>query len=69
MLGDGAPLLSAHDKPIIWVALEPSDMRLGMDGLTAKVKHALSEDPYGGAWFIFRNKAGNRLKVLTYDLW
>ena len=67
MLSDSTPLLSAHDKPIIWVALEPSDMRLGMDGLCSKVQHVLSQSPYGGEWFVFRNKAGNRLKILTYD--
>ena len=54
-------------NPTIWVALEPSDMRLGMDGLTAKVLHFLAEDPFSGAWFVFRNKAGNRIKVLTHD--
>ncbi len=42
-------------------------MRLGMDGLTAKVLHFLAEDPFSGAWFVFRNKAGNRLKILVND--
>jgi transposase len=54
-------------KPRIWVALEPTDMRLGMDGLCARVQQQLAGDPYGGVWFVFRNKAGTRLKVLHYD--
>lgn len=31
-------------------AIEPADMRLGIDGLCAKVQHFLSQNPYGGEW-------------------
>jgi transposase len=51
----------------IWLAFEPVDMRLGFDGLAAKVAHALKLDPYGGHWFVFRSKNGTRLKVLAFD--
>lgn len=51
----------------IWLAFEPVDMRLGFDGLAARVAHALSMDPYGGQWFVFRSRNGTRLKILTYD--
>lgn len=53
--------------PTIWAAIEPVDMRLGMDGLCAKVQHFLSANPYSGEWFVFRNKSGNRIKLLSYD--
>jgi transposase len=54
-------------QPRIFVAVEPVDLRLGLDGLCARVHHVLSLDAFGGDWFMFRNKAGNRLKVLVFD--
>ena len=38
----------------------PVDMRLGFDGLTAKVHGVLAADPFYGHAFVFRNKRGNR---------
>ncbi|MEZ5738555.1 MAG: IS66 family insertion sequence element accessory protein TnpB [Burkholderiaceae bacterium] len=51
----------------IWLAFEPVDMRLGFDGLAAKVAHVLQQDPYDGHWFVFRSKNGTRIKILTFD--
>ncbi|MBU2795161.1 IS66 family insertion sequence element accessory protein TnpB [Acidithiobacillus sp. VAN18-2] len=51
----------------IWFAAAPVDMRLGFDGLAAKVHGALSADPFGGQAFVFRNRRGDRLKLLLWD--
>ncbi len=51
----------------IFVAVEPVDLRLGLDGLCARIQHGLALNPFGGDWVIFRNKAGNRLKLLVFD--
>ncbi len=51
----------------IWLAFEPVDMRLGFDGLAAKVAYALDKDPYAGHWFVFRSRNGTRIKILTFD--
>lgn len=51
----------------IWLAFQPVDMRLGFDGLAAKVAHALRQDPYDGHWFVFRSRNGTRIKILTFD--
>ena len=51
----------------IWLAVEPVDMRRGIDGLSAIVQQRLGYAPCAGAAFIFRNRAGNRLKVLLWD--
>ncbi len=51
----------------IFVAVEPVDLRLGLDGLCARVQHGLALNPFGGDWVIFRNKAGNRLKLVMFD--
>lgn len=51
----------------IWLAFEPVDMRLGFDGLAAKIAHVLEQDPYDGHWFVFRSRNGTRIKILTFD--
>ncbi|WP_020563554.1 IS66 family insertion sequence element accessory protein TnpB [Methylosarcina fibrata] len=51
----------------IWIAVAPVDMRRGLDGLTAIVQHSLGYSPCAGSAFIFRNRAGNRLRLLLWD--
>lgn len=51
----------------IYLALEPTDMRKSFDTLAARVRDHLRGDPLSGAWFVFRNKGGNRLKILYWD--
>ena len=51
----------------IWLAIEPVDMRRGIDGLSAYAQQALGYAPCAGAAFVFRNKSGNRVKVLCWD--
>lgn len=51
----------------IWLAVAPVDMRRGIDGLSAIVQQALGHAPGAGAAFVFRHRAGNRLKLLRWD--
>lgn len=51
----------------IYLAAAPVDLRKSHDGLAALVEHALLEDPLSGHLFVFRNKAGDRIKVLYWD--
>lgn len=51
----------------IWLVLQPVDLRRGIDSLSALVQTALEQSPFDGAAFVFRNRAGNRLKVLLWD--
>ncbi|WGS84987.1 IS66 family insertion sequence element accessory protein TnpB [Methylomonas sp. UP202] len=51
----------------IWVAVVPVDMRRGLDGLSAIVQQSLGHSPCAGSAFIFRNRAGNRLRLLLWD--
>jgi transposase len=54
----------------IYLALEPTDLRKSFDTLAALVQSHLGADPLSGAWFVFRNKSGDRLKILYWDaLW
>jgi transposase len=51
----------------IWLAVEPVDMRRGIDGLSMVVQQSLQRAPCAGSVFIFCNRAGNRVKVLLWD--
>jgi transposase len=51
----------------ILVAVEPVDFRCGIDGLARICKDHLREDPYSGALYVFRNRRGTSIKVVTYD--
>jgi transposase len=51
----------------IWVAVAPVDMRRGLDGLSMIVQQSLGHSPCAGSAFIFRNRAGNRLRLLLWD--
>jgi len=51
----------------IWMAVAPVDMRRGLDGLSMIVQQSLGHAPCGGSAFIFRNRAGNRLRLLLWD--
>lgn len=51
----------------IWCAVEAVDMRMGMDGLSLRVQQALGRPPCDGSAYAFRNRRGNRLKLLVWD--
>lgn len=51
----------------VYLCLTPTDMRRGFDGLAGIVQQVLAQDPFSGAWFVFRNRRGDRVKVLWWD--
>ncbi len=51
----------------ILVAVEPVDFRRGIDGLCRLCRQSLSQDPFSGAVFVFRNRRGTAVKILAYD--
>jgi transposase len=51
----------------IWLCVTPMDLRKGIDGLSSAVVQTLGHSPCAGSAFVFRNKSGNRLKVLLWD--
>ena len=46
---------------------EPVDMRKSFRGLVALVQNVLQEDPLSGGLFVFFNRRGNYLKLVTWD--
>jgi transposase len=51
----------------VWVATTPVDMRKSFDGLAEVVRAFLGHDPLSGNLFVFRNRCGQRVKVLWWD--
>ena len=51
----------------IWLAVEAVDFRRGIDGLARLCQEVLKADPFSGTLFVFRNKRGTSIKLVTYD--
>ena len=51
----------------IYVCVEPQDGRKSFDGLQAVVRDHLARDPLSGDLFVFRNRRGDRLKILAWQ--
>jgi transposase len=51
----------------ILLAVEPADFRKGIDSLCRMCRDVLRADPMSGTVFVFRNRPGTAVKILTYD--
>jgi transposase len=51
----------------ILVAIDAIDGRKGMDALAQLCRERLEADPFSGCLFIFRNRSGTAIRLLTYD--
>lgn len=51
----------------IWLCADPVDGRKSFDGLAAVVTTHLNADPLGGDLFVFKNRRGDRLKILAWQ--
>ena len=60
-------MLSLSRTTRVFLAMEPTDMRKGFDGLFSLVESIIGEDPFSGHLFVFRNHRRDRLKVLWWD--
>ena len=50
----------------VFVCTRAADMRKGFDGLSALAGEVMRQDPLSGHLFVFRNRRGDRLKVLYW---
>jgi transposase len=51
----------------VYLAMGPTDMRKGFDGLSVLAQETLAQDPFSGHLFVFRGKRGDLVKVLYWD--
>lgn len=60
-------MLSVTAGRRIWLCTQPTDMRRSFDGLSARVKQQLAEEPLSGHWFAFINRRQTQIKVLAFE--
>jgi transposase len=60
-------MLSLAVSARIYLCTQPADLRKSFDGLCGLVRTWLQDDPLSGDLFVFRNKAGDRVKILTFE--
>jgi transposase len=51
----------------IYLATGATDLRRSIDGLAALVRERFDLDPLSGHLFLFRNRRGDRVKILAWD--
>jgi transposase len=51
----------------IWLGAAAVDPRKSFDSLAAQVRERLADDPLSGHLFVFRNRRGDRVKLLYWD--
>lgn len=59
-------MLTLGTTGVIYVAVDPQDGRKGIDGLAGVVRTALGRDPASGDVFVFKNRRGDKLKILAW---
>lgn len=60
-------MLSLASSVRIFLCVTPADMRRSFDGLARMVEEFVGGDPLSGHWFVFRNRRGDRLKILCWE--
>lgn len=61
-------MLSLSHCQRIFLARAPTDMRKGIDGLSALVRERLDKDPLSGDAFVFVSRRRSMLKILLWDV-
>ena len=51
----------------IYLATGATDLRRSIDGLAAVVRERFALEPTSGHLFLFRNRRGDRVKILVWD--
>lgn len=52
----------------IYLYNEPTDMRKSIDGLSILIADVLAMNPASGHLFLFRNKRGDKIKALYFEI-
>ena len=60
-------MLSLPPAVKVYLAIDPVDMRKGVDALASVVRHVIRQEPMSGHLFVFRGRRGHMLRVLFWD--
>lgn len=50
-----------------WLAVEPIDLRCGIDRLLVVIQTVFGGDAFDGSAYVFRNRSGSRIKLVMGD--
>lgn len=59
-------MLSLPPSVRIFLCLEVTDMRRSFDSLAGMVEGIIGQDPLSGHFFVFRNRGGDKIKILYW---
>ena len=60
-------MLTVPPSVRIYLAIGATDLRRSIDGLCALVREGLELEPMSCHLFLFRNRRGDRIKILVWD--
>ena len=60
-------MLALTPSTTIYLAVEPTDMRKGFDGLSRIVTEHIEKNVLEGGLYVFVNRRGDRMKLLWWD--
>jgi hypothetical protein len=60
-------MLSLADGAEVFIHTAPSDMRLGFDRLSEKIRTELQRTPLLGGYFVFLSRNRRKVKILYWD--
>jgi len=60
-------MLSLPASVRVFLCLVPADMRWSFDSLAMRAQWIVRQDPLSGHLFVFRNRRGDRVKILYWD--
>ncbi len=60
-------MLSLPPAVRVFICTLPADMRRSFDGLALMTREIIGKDPLSGHLFVFRNRRGDRVKILYWD--
>ena len=66
--GAGRFMIPVPSQVRIWLAVGPTDMRRGMQGLALQVQETLGRDPHAGDLYVFRGRSGSLIKIIWRDI-
>src|SRR5262245_5627696 len=60
-------MLSIPSLVKVFLHVEPVNLHYGFDRLSALAREEMGQDPLSGHLFVFRNRRGDRVKLLFWD--
>lgn len=60
-------MLAIGKRPRVYLSRVPTDMRCSFEGLSARARSMIEQDPLSGHLFVFLNRQRDYIKVLYWD--